>query len=379
MKNNLYVSIKEKLFPFSSFLLLLSLLLVTNSCQKDIQIQDKKNVGKNNLSSNIQNSSTAIYYGHEKFTRGIYAPVVITKQIGSKNLENFKENFTLYVQNGYGKISLLSSAIIKIDGKAVFSPSDFSQKVSTLSKEITGLTVTSKLEVEVRGGPGGFIDLWIEGTRKGPIYGPMVYDIDGNSYHTVQLGNQWWMVENLKVTHFNNGIHIPDVTDNSQWEGLNTAAYCWYNNDEATYKSGYGALYNHYAAYSKELCPVGWHVPSFTEWNILIDYLGGVDTAAGKLKESGITHWESPNTGATNESGFTALPGGIRTLWEDGTSFRTINTEGNWWSSTPPSGIYNMSDWLHLQYDLDYVGYYSGSNAETIGMSIRCIKDENAP
>ncbi|HEX7412017.1 MAG TPA: fibrobacter succinogenes major paralogous domain-containing protein [Bacteroidales bacterium] len=384
MKNNHLQFTKERLFSISLFLFGIIAILISNSCKKDNnKVQDEQNVARSTPnvlnSASFKSASTAIYYGHEKFTRTTAAPRVIKKQIGGPDLVHFEKNFTLFIQNGDGTNNLVSSAEIKIDGKHIAGPSDFSQNVSLISKEITGLTETSELEVELKGSPGGFIDLWIEGTPKSPTYGAIVTDIDGNSYHTVLVGNQWWMVENLKATHYSDGEPIPYVTDNILWNSLSTGAYCWYNNNEAGYKPDYGALYNQYAAYSDKLSPTGWHVPSFTEWTMLIDYLGGEGVAAGKLKESGITYWERPNSGATNESGFAALPGGIRALWDDGTSFRGINTEGSWWNSTKPSDIYNISYWVHLQYDFDNVGYFGGSNSETTGMSIRCIKDQNAP
>jgi uncharacterized protein (TIGR02145 family) len=144
---------------------------------------------------------------------------------------------------------------------------------------------------------------------------PPVTDGDGNVYNTVTIGTQIWMKGNLKTMKFNYGTSIPNVTDNTTWAGLTSAAYCWYNNDAATYKTTYGALYNWYAVDvasndGKNVCPAGWHIPSDAEWTTLTDYLGGASVAGSKLKETGTTHWLSPNTGATNESGFTALPGG---------------------------------------------------------------------
>jgi len=125
-----------------------------------------------------------------------------------------------------------------------------------------------------------------------------VSDIDGNYYKTIQIGSQIWMAENLKTTRYNDGSNIPLVTDNTAWSNLTTPGYCWYNNDAATYKNVYGALYNWYAVNTGKLCPSGWHVPSEYEWTLLVNYLGGVYAAGGKLKETGTTHWYSPNAGA---------------------------------------------------------------------------------
>ena len=143
---------------------------------------------------------------------------------------------------------------------------------------------------------------------------PPVFDIDGNGYDTVVIGTQTWLVQNLRVTHLNNGVSIPNITNSTLWKNSTTPALCYYNNDSVSYAAIYGALYNWYAVNTNNLCPTNWHVPSYSEWETLITYLGGASVAGGKLKEVGTTHWTSPNTGATNSSGFTALPNGISAL-----------------------------------------------------------------
>lgn len=200
-----------------------------------------------------------------------------------------------------------------------------------------------------------------------------VTDSEGNVYQTVAIGTQVWMAENLKVTLFNDGTPIPLIIDNGEWAGLSSPGYCWYNNDIVSFKALYGALYNWYAVDtasngSRNICPAGWHVPSDTEWNVLTAYLGGEAVAGGKLKEAGTVHWQSPNTGATNESGFSAFPGGARNYngWPD-----SMGTRGSFWSSTESSQsmawsfliFYNSSSLLRLDSD------------KRCGMSVRCIKD----
>ena len=138
-----------------------------------------------------------------------------------------------------------------------------------------------------------------------------VTDIDGNIYKTVTIGSQVWLAEDLKTTKYNDGTPIPYVTDKEEWINTKSGAYCWncwYCKDESN-DSIYGALYNWYAITGK-LCPVGWHVSTDQDWETLIDYCGGWEIAGGKLKEVGTIHWESPNLGATNEFGFTAIPFG---------------------------------------------------------------------
>ena len=202
-------------------------------------------------------------------------------------------------------------------------------------------------------------------------YADSVIDIDGNIYHTVIISTQTWMVENLKTTKYNDNTTIPLVADPSVWTALTTPGYCWYDNDEGTYKATYGALYNWYAVDAagnggKNVCPTGWHVPADADWTILTTYLGGLSVAGGKLKETGTTHWTTPNTGATNQTGFTALPGGSRS----GKGIY-IGLFGTWWSSTedPATNAWNRS----MSYSSPEVGRYS--NVKHDGFSIRCLMD----
>ena len=197
-----------------------------------------------------------------------------------------------------------------------------------------------------------------------------VTDADGNVYHQVIIGTQTWMIENLKTTKYKEGTVIPNITDATAWNSLSTPSYCWYNNDEATNKTTYGALYNWYAINTGILCPTGWHVPTDEEWSILGNYLGGESIAGGKLKETGTTHWVSPNTGATNETGFLALPGGERDF--EG-NFAAIGNYGLWWSSTEV-GVGTAGAWYRwLSYsDSQLKG---DSFFKYLAYSVRCIKD----
>ncbi len=183
---------------------------------------------------------------------------------------------------------------------------------------------------------------------------PIVTDIDGNVYQTVPIGDQCWMAENLKVTHYRNGDPL-----SSWWD---------YDYDEAN-GFVYGKLYNWYVIDdSRGIAPEGWHVPSDAEWQTLVDYLGGEAVAGGKMKEVGTFHWNSPNTGANNESGFTGLPGGMR--FSTG-SFDFVGEMGTFWSTTEYDGnqvwylrlVYNSSNIL-LSVDFKHTAY-----------SIRCVKD----
>lgn len=195
---------------------------------------------------------------------------------------------------------------------------------------------------------------------------------DGQEYAVVLIGEQLWMAENLKATKFNDGIDIPLVTENEQWSLLQytlSPAYCWYNNDYESLGITYGALYNWPTIATGNLSPLGWHVPTNEEWIILAEYLGGYLVAGNKLKEAGDIHWQNPYSMATNESGFTALPGGYR--WPGG-EFSNLGTFGHWWSSTmlDDSG----QAWFRTMDAFNsflWPDYFPTTNA----LSVRCIKD----
>ena len=203
-----------------------------------------------------------------------------------------------------------------------------------------------------------------------------VTDIDGNVYNTVTIGTQTWMVENLRVTHYNDGTPIQLITDADEWVELPRPAYCWYDNDSSKYSVPYGALYNWYAVNTGKLCPSGWHVPSKEEWQTLVDFIGGTSEAGGKLKEIGFDHWETPNEGATNAYGFYALPSGNRS-YSNG-QYNQLGETGDWWTSTTRSGmtdIYgdNVSELFTVYYELPFVDFQQES--KRWGFSVRCIKD----
>jgi len=198
----------------------------------------------------------------------------------------------------------------------------------------------------------------------------LVNDIDGNKYHSVKIGNQTWMKENLKTTTFNDGSAIPNVITDGDWAQTSTEAYCWYNNDEIN-KDPYGALYNYHAATSGKLCPKGWHVPTNEDWDVLISTLGGEDVAGGKLKEEGKSHWTNPNIGATNESGFTALPGGNR--GSDG-SFFSLGIFGIYRSSS--GAMAGDKTWTYDVNTHDSSISKKDLRNTKFGLSVRCIKDE---
>jgi uncharacterized protein (TIGR02145 family) len=195
--------------------------------------------------------------------------------------------------------------------------------------------------------------------------------IQSNDGDAVKICDQIWMAENLRTTKYNDGTSIPLVTSYSEWSNLGTPGYCWYGNSEVMFKIPYGALYNWYAVNTGMLCPAGWHIPNNAEWTVLTDCLGGASIAGGKLKEAGTEHWSSPNTGATNETGFTALPGAGRDEegWFD--YLTLIGITGYWWSSTEESSMYAI--YRSMSYGSSIVS--SGDYSKKGGFSVRCVKD----
>jgi uncharacterized protein (TIGR02145 family) len=204
--------------------------------------------------------------------------------------------------------------------------------------------------------------------KKDPKPPDPLIDIEGNTYKTIKIGDQLWMSENLRTTHFNDGADIPLTKDDDSWHNLKSSGYCWYNNDEASFKDPYGAIYNGYTLTSGKLCPAGWHVPSIDEWRVLRDFLGDSSNAGGKLKESGTAHWLSPNKGADNRTGFTALPACIR-YFE--CTFASVLSFSGIWSASEVSDEEEWYTGLHYAES----GFITDHRNKKYGLSVRCLKD----
>jgi uncharacterized protein (TIGR02145 family) len=206
-----------------------------------------------------------------------------------------------------------------------------------------------------------------------------VSDIDGNVYNVVSIGNQCWMKENLKTSRYKNGTLIPTGLNGTQCQTTTSGACADYNNDPAN-TAFYGKLYNWYAvADTQGLCPTGWHEPEDWEWNVLVKAIDpNADTTCngcnqssivgGAMKDIGTTHWASPNTGATNSSGFTGLPGGYRANYGP---YDGIGNYGYWWSATQYNSA--QSQYRYLYYPNSNVG--RDFDYKTIGFSVRCVRD----
>ena len=212
------------------------------------------------------------------------------------------------------------------------------------------------------------------------IAGPNVTDIDGNTYQSVTNCGLTVTKRNLNVSRYSDGTTIPQVNDPTQWANLTTGAWCYYNNDPAS-AAVYGKLYNWYAtagiynaaslsnpALRKKLAPIGWHVPSYSEATQLIDCLGGTSIAGGKMKSTGTSLWQSPNTAATNESGFSGFPGGYRGY---NGPFSNIGTNGAWWSSSETT---STNAWI-LDLNSNDGSTYSYNVDKNYGFSVRCKRD----
>ena len=185
-------------------------------------------------------------------------------------------------------------------------------------------------------------------------------------YSSIQIGIQQWMKKNLDVVTYRNGDIIPQVTDPNAWAALTTGAWCYYNNDPAN-GAIYGKLYNWYAVNdARGLAPQGWHIPTDEEWSTLGAFLYG--NVGGKMKTTGTTRWTAPNTGATNESGFSGLPGGYR---NDGGGFYYVGYYGYWWSSSEGVTSYAWSRYLYYNLGNADQDYYDKRS----GFSVRCLRD----
>jgi uncharacterized protein (TIGR02145 family) len=315
----------------------------------------KKGDSSSAVSDPIATTYTATWVGQEWATLN-----------GSVNANNYNINISFEYDTTTAYLHTIAA-----------TPDTLSGNVNTtVSSELTGLTKNTTYHYRLKVATSGITKYGIDYTFTTPgtdstviVFNPdltygSVTDYEGNIYKTVDIGTQTWMAENLKSIKYKDGTAIPFVTDVTKWGALSTPAYCWYNNDSI----GYGAMYNWYTVNTSMLCPAGWHVPSDAEWTTLEDYLGGSATASGKLREVGTTHWSSTNSDVTNESGFTALPGGYRNSFG---SFNSIRSHAYWWTATQSTPVDAYSRGL-------YFGYNEVDRSSTnyrAGLFIRCVKD----
>ena len=308
-----------------------------------------------------------------------FAIILITGQlIFAQNSAPVVENVTAAQRTDGSKVVDIYYDVSDADGDTLTITMQVSSD-SGQTWDITPLYTSGDIGIVINPGTGKHI-IWNAGDETYTLDGDQyqfkiiadddlfLVDIDGNVYQTVQIGNQHWMAENLKVTHYRNGDPIPHLTSNSDWASTSLGAYCAYDNNEGNVET-YGRLYNWYTVDDpRGLAPQGWHVPTDDEWQTLVDYLGGSSVAGGKLKEAGTEHWNSPNTGATNESGFTALPGGYRS---SNGYYYYMGNFGYFWSSTEGSSDLAWSRRL----DYNSSGVYRYDGRRLFGFSVRCLRD----
>jgi uncharacterized protein (TIGR02145 family) len=194
-----------------------------------------------------------------------------------------------------------------------------------------------------------------------------ITDQDGNTYATIVIGTQEWMAENLRTSKYRNGDPIPNVIDQQQYSGLTSGAWSHYDNN-SQYETPYGKLYNWYAVTdTRNICPVGWHEPTYADWTVLTNYLNE-ETGGRKMKSVGEDYWTTSNAGETNESGFSALPGGERS---HGGEFVTFGKFGSWWTTDVNAA--NNPFLRYLDYQNNGINVVTSTKKE--GLSVRCLKD----
>jgi len=317
---------KSRIF-ISQVSLLGFFLTITFSCEKDVTIKDPLITWTNpvdivhgTLLSAAQLNATADVPGNF-----VYTPPIGTKLPEGAN-QDLSVDFTPADELAYNKAS-----------KTV--------KITVLPDGVSNVLFNSTL-----------------------TYGTVI-DNDGNICKTITIGTQTWMAENLRSTKYRNGDTIPEVTGNTTWKNLTTDACCSYENTTEKNKiATMGRLYNWFAVTdSRNIAPIGWHVATDAEWDTLTTYLGS--NAGGKIKETGNTHWNSPNTGATNSSGFTALPAGRRE-YTDG-SFINNGYNGFWWTSSAYNPDYSWYRFINYN-DTEII---RANFHKQYGFSVRCVKD----
>ena len=311
--------------------------------------------------------------------------------------DNFNDanKFYSHELNGNPTFSIVENLVLDVAGKSndMILRSDSEGKASWVDKSYFFNRPTNYRYIGELYGGGVIVAMW---KYPSTVFNYLIMSLEDVSTSTpwsnqitssdyVTIGTQIWTTRNLNVTTYRNGDTIPQVTDPTQWTTITTGAWCFYNNDPAT-EATYGRLYNWYAINDpRGIGPVGYHVPSLTEWNTLIDNLGGIFLAGGKLKQTGTTNWQSPNTAATNISLFTGLPAGYRGGVEgvgsfDDTNKSTFigqNQKAYFWTSTPytnPVTGTGLAQNKFLSYD-DGGVFQNNGRSQRNGMSVRFVKD----
>ncbi len=285
----------------------------------------------------------------------------------------FVFHFKSFTQVGIGTTTPNSSSILDLvsTNKGFLPPRMTTAQRNLINAPVAGMMIfnTDSFCIEICRG-----EVWFDICSKKSSAIPAII------LPSVTICNKDWTTNNLDVSTYRNGDAIPQVTDSAQWANLTTGAWCWYNNDSATYAAIYGKLYNWYAINdSRGLAPIGWHIPTDAEWNSLATCLdpssdttcldcGQSSIAGGAMKDTGTTYWLSPNTGATNTSKFRGLPGGLRF---DYGSFSNVGEMAAWWSSSstqPYKALYHFLSYYNSSLGRNSFGWNNG-------FSVRCVKN----
>ncbi len=331
----------------------------TQPTEPEIELDHNLELGKLSLNLDISNAPSEV--------------VKMRGMVWNKNRDTIFFDFKIKENFAMANIEELATEIWILQVDAYNSNNLIIYTGSTKVNVKSGTTTIVQLHLNPLTGGLEIIVTWGERT---------VTDIDGNIYKTVKIGNQIWMAENLKVTRYRNGDPIPDGSQIGDYSNEIEPQYRFAYNDNERYVAIYGRLYTWYVVNDeRNICPIGWHIPSDEEYRELELYLGmsELDTGlicslenniiSGKLKERGTLHWNSPNVGATNESGFTALPAGYRQRYND--NFDFLGSYACFWTSTEHDGI---NAWYRHLYS-ETSGICRTRNLKNYGFSIRCVKN----
>lgn len=359
---------------FNRYLLFISILIITFGCTKE-------EIGKPNVSEIVTNKDS-IVKNLGKISNLFCDDVNLIGQVlVNQQVENTELHLKYSGGNGYD-YSTLEISSTSVNGLKLILPSGYfsTQRSGILKFKVTGIATTigtANFPIVIGGQSGILKIIVIDGNKPTSGYGPNFKDIEGTIYKSVYIGNQLWQAENLQTTKFNDGTPIPIVESQSNWfknfsNSTTIPMACFYNNDFSS-KQQNGTLYNWYVIDSLSnghlnICPQGWHVPTDNDWKILEEYLGGKERAGGKMKEVGSFNWVNPNTSATNESLFSALPSGYR-FYNGHYTYK--GNYGFYWSSTE-NGKSNA--YFRYLYN-ESARIIKNSIYKSNGFSIRCIKD----